>query len=143
MCTTTGFPAKITRIKCARSFQKSTKPLARSAGSIPAGVTYCMECLRNTPEFRYSKCSNQLSVEELFIGTDATTFLLNQLCFCKHFLVNVGSFTQKILFENINFKTSLLKTLKLLDPTECQNIILLIVLIIHEIPMVLPICFSS
>ena len=57
--------------------------------------------------------------------------------------MNVESFTPKNLFENIDFKSSLLKTLKLLDPTECQSMILLILLLIHEIPIVLPICFTS
>jgi len=83
----------------------------------------------NLIDIEYSNPSNQVSDEELFIGDETTAFLLdladNEGIPSTNFYGHVRSFYvafTKKLISKFDFKSTLLKTLKLLDPTQCQNI---------------------
>ena len=71
---------------------------------------------------------NQLSDEDVFIGDDTTAFLLNltenEGLSANDFYEHVRSFYKAFiskLVSKFDFKSKIFQSLKLLDPSECQN----------------------
>ena len=77
----------------------------------------------------YSNTRNQLSDGDVFIGDDTTAFLLNLTendglsanNFYKHVRSFYEAFVSKLI-SKFDFKSQIFQSLKLLDPSECQNL---------------------
>ena len=80
-------------------------------------------------KIEYSDTDNQLPDEDMFIGDETTAFYLNltenEGYSVNNFYVHVRLFYETFLnklIDKFDFESKLFKALKLLSPTECQNI---------------------
>ena len=84
---------------------------------------------QNLTGINYSDPENQLSNEDVFIGDDTTAFLLNlteneglgAYDFYEHVRSFYKTFLNKLV-SKFDFKSKIFQSLKLLDPSECQNL---------------------